>query len=53
MRKKRGLFILILMVTCFVLLMEAGEKAVNVKIILDQNETPPAYYLCVYPLYFR
>lgn len=41
MRKERGLFILILMVTCFGLLMEAGEKAVDVKIILDQKIAMP------------
>ena len=39
LRKKYGLFILIFMVTCFVLLMEAKEKAVDVKIILDQKIT--------------
>jgi predicted acyl esterase len=37
MRKKQVLFILILLVTCFVPVLEAGEKAVDVKIILDQK----------------
>jgi putative CocE/NonD family hydrolase len=41
MRKKRVQFILILMVTCFVLFGEAGEKAVEVKIIPDQKIAMP------------
>jgi predicted acyl esterase len=37
MRKKSGLFMLILMITCIVLSVQAGEKAVDVKIIPDQK----------------
>jgi hypothetical protein len=41
MRNKRGLFILILMVTCFILFVEAGEKTVDVKIIPNQKNMVP------------